>query len=134
MNKLLAAGFVLCLTLGLSIESLAQPAYRRVTEEYYYYPTANVYYSPVRKNYVYLRGGAWITVNVLPPTIVIGSAPRYVVYHEGPNVWVHNKRHIRDCHPHHYHGRPDRRDRAHDHHHHPGKGHGHGKPHKHGRH
>lgn len=104
MNRLFTTGLVLCLSIGTGAETFAQPRHapaygKREKERYYYYPSANVYYNPVRRNYAYFRGGAWLTVNILPPTIVIASTPRYVVYHEGPDVWIENRVHVASCRP-----------------------------------
>lgn len=63
--------------------------------KFYYYPASNVYYDAGPGLYYYNPGSAWTGVRVLPPgfSITIG-APRYVVYHQGPNVWVNNHAHV----------------------------------------
>ena len=63
--------------------------------KYYYYPSTNVYYDAGPGLYYYNPGTTWTSVRVLPPgfSITIG-APRYVVYHQGPDVWVNNQIHV----------------------------------------
>ncbi len=63
--------------------------------KFYYYPSANVYYDVSVGLYYYNPGSTWTSVQVLPPgfSITIG-APRYVVYHQGPDVWVDNHIHV----------------------------------------
>lgn len=63
--------------------------------KYYYYPGSNVYYDAGPGLYYYNQGAAWTGVRVLPPGISITvGAPRYVIYHQGPNVWVDNRVHV----------------------------------------
>jgi len=63
--------------------------------KYYYYPGSNVYYDAGPGLYYYNQGSSWTGVRVLPPGISITfGAPRYVIYHQGPNVWVDNRVHV----------------------------------------
>jgi len=61
---------------------------------FYYYPDANVYYNPAKKQYIYFNNGAWTPVAVLPGTIVVKNKPRVVVHSNTPDVWVLNKEHV----------------------------------------
>jgi hypothetical protein len=70
------------------------PAYG--DQSFYYYPGANVYYDINCNRYIYNNGYGWLTVNVLPPSIYLGNAPRYMVYHRGPQVWLDNPIHVRN--------------------------------------
>ncbi|UAY51451.1 hypothetical protein [Ferruginibacter albus] len=65
-------------------------------QSFYYYPSANVYYNPFANNYSYNNGRGWLTVNVLPAGISVYNAPRYTVYHRGPQVWLDNPVHIKN--------------------------------------
>lgn len=44
----------------------------RAKHRYYYYPQAQVYYSPVTHQYFWLDGGAWRVGVRLPSSVVIG--------------------------------------------------------------
>jgi hypothetical protein len=61
---------------------------------FYYYPDANVYYNPAKKQYIYYTNGAWMPVAVLPGTVVVRNKPRVVVYSNTPQVWILNKEHV----------------------------------------
>ena len=69
--------------------------------QYYYYPTANVYYSPVNRQYIYPRNGVWISVATPNFGFSFSNMPREVVYSDGPEVWLQNTIHINR-----YHGVP----------------------------
>jgi hypothetical protein len=75
----------------------AQPPHAKAhgKHKFYYYPASNVYYDAGPRLYYYNSGASWTGVTVLPPTfsITIG-APRYVVYHDGPEVWQNNSVHV----------------------------------------
>ncbi len=63
--------------------------------KYYYYPGSNVYYNAGPKLYYYNSGSSWKGVSVLPPGITITTgAPRYIVYHNTPEVWLNNDMHV----------------------------------------
>ena len=71
-----------------------QPDWKR--GHYYYYPAANVYYSPVVRRYWYPRNGAWVNTAVLPPSVVVYNRPSYVVYREhDDDIWRDNRVHYR---------------------------------------
>ncbi|MFY7898973.1 MAG: hypothetical protein ACOVNY_02240 [Chitinophagaceae bacterium] len=60
---------------------------------YYYYPSANVYYNPINRNYFYPRNGVWVSVNVLPRNIFLRD-DRYTVYAmDDEPVWRYNRDH-----------------------------------------
>lgn len=84
MKKLI---FLLLLVAGMAAGASAQQ------RKFYYYPSANVYYDPGTKLYIYPAGGNWTRVKVLPAGFKVSGAPRYTVYSERPEVWVHNGDH-----------------------------------------
>jgi hypothetical protein len=70
-------------------------SYRQASAQqlkFYYYPSSNVYYDLVHKQYIYLNDGSWTTVKLLPPA-VSASGRKVVIYHSGPDVWVNNAAH-----------------------------------------
>lgn len=71
-----------------------QPATVPDQQSFYYYPDANVYYDLSCGRYIYNNGYAWVSVNVLPEGFFLGNAPRVMVYHNGPRVWMDNAIHI----------------------------------------
>ena len=111
MKKLLIFSVAFVTMLLVTVRTNAQPpwakAYGKKNKEwkehhkhgrdnyqsYYYYPTANVYYNPVRRTYWYPRNGVWISVGVLPANIVVVNQPRYDVYYDGDEVWRDNSFH-----------------------------------------
>lgn len=75
----------------------AQPPHAKAygKKKYYYYPASNVYYDAGPRLYYYNSGPSWTGVSVLPPSINFSiGAPRVVVYHDGPEVWVNNPQHV----------------------------------------
>jgi len=82
----MAVVLLLAITAGKS--SMAQQL------TFYYYPDANVYYNPAKKQYIYYTGTTWTPVTVLPGTMVVKNKPRVVVYSNTPQVWVMNKEHV----------------------------------------
>ena len=61
-------------------------------QAFYYYPSANVYLNLSTHHYIYDRGGVWVTVNNLP--FLLGDdQPRFMVYHDGDDVWEDNRIH-----------------------------------------
>lgn len=74
----------------------AQPPHAKAygKHKYYYYPASNVYYDAGPRLYYYNAGSSWTGVSVLPPGITFSSgAPKYAVYHDGPEVWRDNEVH-----------------------------------------
>jgi len=63
-------------------------------QSFYYYPDANVYFDLSCNRYIYFDGNAWLYANTLPTGIFIGRSPRFLVYHNGPRVWMDNAIHI----------------------------------------
>src|ERR1700730_1746602 len=63
--------------------------------KYYYYPSSNVYYNPATREYVYYNNSTWTPVRTLPGTIRVEHTRRYMVYHDGPDVWTDNEQHMR---------------------------------------
>ncbi len=75
----------------------AQPPHAKAygKQKFYYYPASNVYYDAGPDLYYYNSGPSWTGVRVLPATITItASAPRFAVYHQGPEVWLDNPVHV----------------------------------------
>ncbi len=68
---------------------------------YYYYPSSNVYYSPVSRDYWYQKNGGWIKVDRLPRNITVFNQPKYDVYYDGRdgNVWKDNRMHYEKYRP-----------------------------------
>ena len=66
----------------------------QVNVRFYYYPSGNVYYDPVRTEYYYYDAPrtSWVTVRTLPGTIHIGKSYN-VVYYKGRDPWKYNKAH-----------------------------------------
>lgn len=63
---------------------------------YIYYPSVNMYFSPVSHRYWYPRNGVWVSVNTLPAGIVIGRNPGYTVYcDDWYEIWRDNPIHRR---------------------------------------
>ncbi len=63
--------------------------------KFYYYPKSNVYYDEGPGMYYYNHGSSWSGVKVLPSAISISiGTPRVAVYHNGPEVWRDNPRHM----------------------------------------
>ena len=68
-----------------------------VRDDYYYYPSYQVYYSSSRHQYVYLDGGAWVT-RPAPPRVsidVLFASPSVRLdFHDDPSI--HHPTVIRD--------------------------------------
>ncbi len=75
----------------------AQPPHAKAYghHKFYYYPERNVYYDPYATTYYYNSGSTWSATATLPSglSISVGS-PRYIVYHDGPEVWYDNRVHM----------------------------------------
>jgi hypothetical protein len=71
---------------------------RKQQEAYYYYPRANVYYSPATRHYIYPRNGVWVSVATPNFGFSFSNMPRETVYYEGPDIWVENRIHIERYH------------------------------------
>jgi hypothetical protein len=63
-------------------------------QSFYYYPSANAYFNIETRQYVYQREGAWITANYLPADVCVDNAQRFMVYHNGYDVWRENHEHM----------------------------------------
>jgi hypothetical protein len=90
MKKIIVA-LAIMIGLGSSLNVSAQQKVR-----FYYYPSSNVYYNPVNGEYWYYDEPAvkWVEVKTLPSGIVIQkTAPRHIVYYNGPDVWRENANH-----------------------------------------
>ena len=81
------------LVLAIGIQAAGSLHAQRV--KYYYYPSSNVYYNPGTGQYVYYENNTWTPVKTLPTTIRVTHTPRYVVYHNGPDVWMDNPVHVK---------------------------------------
>jgi len=55
--------------------------------KYIYYPSSQVYYSPVRGGYYYPYNGGWQYGTVLPPTISLGKAVNITLGGATPYVY-----------------------------------------------
>ena len=66
----------------------------QVSVRFYFYPSANVYYDPVRTEYYYYDPPrtSWVTVRTLPTTIHIDRTYN-VIYYKGRDPWKYNKSH-----------------------------------------
>jgi len=101
MKQLMAISTVLFAALLFSSSDVqAQPGrarghykQNRVRTQFYYYPSANVYYNPVARSYWYPRNSVWVEANVLPAGFVITNQPSRVVYYDGYDVWRDNAVH-----------------------------------------
>lgn len=71
---------------------------RKEQQQYYYYPRANVYYSPVSRQYIYPRNGVWVTVSTPNFGFSFSNMPREIVYSDGPEIWLQNSVHINRYH------------------------------------
>lgn len=90
---LVSAFFLTAFTMNTAI---AQPPHAKAhgKHKYYYYPASNVYYDAGPRLYYYNSGPSWKGVSVLPPAFnITAGAPRYAVYHDGPEVWQNNHVH-----------------------------------------
>lgn len=106
MKKILMM-LVLFFAIGtITNEAVAQPPHAKAWGKknknawkrghYYYYPSVNVYYSPVVRRYWYPRNGSWVNATALPPSLVVYEQPRYVVYRDmDDDIWRDNRRHAR---------------------------------------
>lgn len=87
----------ICLIAFTATIAAAQPPHAKAygKHKFYYYPSSNVYYDATPGLYYYNSGNSWTGVKTLPPGFVVASGtPRYVVYHQGPDVWMDNKVHV----------------------------------------
>lgn len=81
-------------------------------QSFYYYPQSNVYYSFNTRQYIYPVNGTWMVAYRLPRFIWLGNQPRFVVNHNGFNVWNENRFHAERFRNY---GYAPRRDMAYDH-------------------
>ena len=88
---------IFLLALAIGIQATGSLHAQRV--KYYYYPSANVYYNPVTGQYVYYNNNTWTPVRTLPTTIRVVHTQRYIVYHNGPEIWMDNAEHMRKYKP-----------------------------------
>lgn len=86
MKQLFVAVFVM-MALALGAKASAQQL------KYYYYPSSNVYYDPLRKQYIYPSGSSWATGGALPSRVAVLGTDRVTVYSETPQVWRYNATH-----------------------------------------
>ena len=86
MKQLLAAVFVMT-ALALGSRASAQQL------KYYYYPSSNIYYDPVHKQYIYPSNGSWVTGGALPSKVAVLGTNKVTVYSESPEVWRNNATH-----------------------------------------
>jgi hypothetical protein len=84
---------IIFLVLAIGIQSAESLHAQRV--KYYYYPSSNVYYNPSTREYVYFNNNTWTPVTTLPGTIRVQNTRRYMVYHNGPDVWTDNEQHMK---------------------------------------
>jgi len=84
--------FILALALLFVAGSASVKA--QLSVRFYFYPSANVYYDPVRTEYYYYDAPrtSWVTVRTLPRTIIIDRTYN-VVYYNGRDPWKYNKSH-----------------------------------------
>jgi hypothetical protein len=86
MKQLLASVLVM---VGLALGSKAAAQQLR----FYYYPSSNVYYDPVHKQYIYPSNGTWVTGGALPSRAAVLGTDRVTVYSQTPQVWRYNATH-----------------------------------------
>src|SRR3981081_723959 len=83
--------FFLVLVIGIQTTQSLQA--QRV--RYYYYPASHDYYNSSTREYVYYDNNTWTPVRTLPNTIRVEHTRRYMVYHNGPDVWTDNEQHMK---------------------------------------
>jgi hypothetical protein len=104
MKKLLMIGIVVLACLSIGTVAVAQPPHAKAwgkkakhnwkRGQYYYYPSANVYYNPVAHRYWYPRNGVWVNTGALPRSVIVYKQPAYVVYREmDDDIWRDNRGH-----------------------------------------
>jgi hypothetical protein len=95
---LLTAGVSVAIGLSLPVSVKADPPpwapahgyrhkHKKVAYKYMYYPSSQVYYSPVRRGYYYPYNGGWQYNTVLPPTISLGKAVNITLGGATPYVY-----------------------------------------------
>lgn len=62
-------------------------------QSFYYYPQSNVYYNPAAGRYIFYSRNAWVVSDRLPYYYRVRREPRFVVYHNGFDVWNDNRMH-----------------------------------------
>jgi hypothetical protein len=75
-------------------------------DDYYYYPTAGIYFQPYTGFYFYPSGSTWVSVRTLPSRYRIDDRYRVVVKHPHGRPWAHQHQH-RKCHGVRHHHRID---------------------------
>lgn len=78
------------------------PAYQPYYYDYYFYPTAHVYFQFTTGYYFYLRDGRWVRSRVLPPDIHLGVVDRVKLKINSDKPYTNYNEHIRQYKP-----RPD---------------------------
>lgn len=63
-------------------------------QSFYYYPQSNVYYSNNTQQYIFSYHGSWVVLNRLPRERRLRDEPRFVVNHDGFDVWNDNRFHV----------------------------------------
>ena len=67
-------------------------------QSFYYFPQSNVYYSFSTGNYIFFDHNAWVVTQRLPHYYRLRSESRFVVYHNGFDVWNDNRFHCMKYH------------------------------------
>ncbi len=103
MKKVLLTSIIAAATFFMAANANAQYVSARfsirnrmpVRQAFYYYPSANVYFNTISREYAYQRrDGVWISNRVLPDYFRIANTARFMVYHNGFDVWAENRAHI----------------------------------------
>lgn len=76
-----------------------QPYYYPLYYDYYFYPSAQVYFNYSSGYYYYPSGKRWIRSNVLPPHIRLESRERVTTRVEGDKPYLKNQQHIQKFQP-----------------------------------
>lgn len=74
IKKSLYTFFVAVLLLGFGILPDAEAKKKHKHYKYIYYPSSQVYYSPVAHRYYYMDNGAWIYRSSPPATVRLGNS------------------------------------------------------------
>ena len=70
---------------------------QRVT--YFYYPSANVYYNPYNRLFIYPCHGEWVNASALPYGFYINEPAREVYCNDNENIVAYNNLHINSFRP-----------------------------------
>lgn len=71
------------------------PAFHPFYYDYYFYPTAHVYFQFTTGYYFYLLDGRWVKSRVLPPSIHLGVADRVKLKIDSDKPYTNYNEHIR---------------------------------------